>query len=234
MLIIPVIDLSHGIVVHAICGKRKSYRPITSTISDNCKPESILSAFLKLYPFKVIYIADLDAIQGNGNQSKLINNFALKYKECEFWVDAGIHQILTRKSNKTNKNIKFILGSENNIALHDYEKTIKSNPDILLSLDFNEKGLINNSYLLNSSSIWPKKVIVMMLHRVGSNNGIDTKHLKNIISLNKNSEIYLAGGIKNSNDIKSLNSKNIKGCLIATALHQQKITKKELNLFFNG
>ena len=234
MLIIPVIDLSQGIVVHAICGKRKSYQPITSTISSNCKPESILSAFFKLYPFKIIYIADLDAIQGNGNQSKLINKFASKYKECEFWVDAGIHQILTRKSNKTNKNIKFILGSENNIALHDYEKTIKSNPDILLSLDFNEKGLINNSYLLNNSSIWPKKVIVMMLHRVGSNNGIDTKHLKNIISLNKNSEIYLAGGVKNSNDIKSLNSKNIKGCLIATALHQQKITKKELNLFFNG
>jgi uncharacterized protein related to proFAR isomerase len=73
-----------------------------------------------------------------------------------------------------------------------------------------------------------------MLHRVGSNNGFDTKYLKNIIGLNKNSEIYLAGGVKNSNDIKSLNSKNIKGCLIATALHQQKITKKELNLFFNG
>jgi phosphoribosylformimino-5-aminoimidazole carboxamide ribotide isomerase len=192
-----------------------------------------LSAFFKLYPFKIIYIADLDAIQGNGNQSKLINKFATKYKECEFWVDAGIQQILTSKLDDMSKNIKYILGSENNIALHDYEETIKSNPSILLSLDFNENGLINNSYLLNNSSIWPKKVIVMMLHRVGSNDGVDTKHLENIVALNKNSEIYVAGGIKNSNDIKILNSKNIKGCLIATALHQQKITKKELNLFFN-
>jgi phosphoribosylformimino-5-aminoimidazole carboxamide ribotide isomerase len=233
MLIIPVIDLSQGIVVRAIRGKRKSYQPITSAISSNCKPETILSAFFKLYPFKIIYIADLDAIQGNGNQSKLINKFAIKYKECEFWVDAGIQQILTRKLDDMSKNIKYILGSENNIALHDYEETIKSNPSILLSLDFNENGLINNSYLLNNSSIWPKKVIVMMLHRVGSNDGVDTKHLENIVALNKNSEIYVAGGIKNSNDIKILNSKNIKGCLIATALHQQKITKKELNLFFN-
>ena len=234
MLIIPVIDLSQGIVVRAIRGKRKSYQPITSAISSNCKPETILSAFFKLYPFKIIYIADLDAIQGNGNQSKLINKFATKYKECEFWVDAGIQQILTRKLDDMSKNIKYILGSENNIALHDYEETIKSNPSILLSLDFNENGLINNSYLLNNSSIWPKKVIVMMLHRVGSNDGVDTKHLENIVALNKNSEIYVAGGIKNYNDIKILNSKNIKGCLIATALHQQKITKKELNLFFNG
>ena len=233
MLIIPVIDLSQGIVVRAIRGKRKSYQPITSAISSNCKPETILSAFFKLYPFKIIYIADLDAIQGNGNQSKLINKFDIKYKECEFWVDAGIQQILTRKLDDMSKNIKYILGSENNIALHDYEETIKSNPSILLSLDFNENGLINNSYLLNNSSIWPKKVIVMMLHRVGSNDGVDTKHLENIVALNKNSEIYVAGGIKNYNDIKILNSKNIKGCLIATALHQQKITKKELNLFFN-
>ncbi len=51
MLIIPVIDLSQGIVVRAIRGKRKSYQPITSAISSNCKPETILSAFFKLYPF---------------------------------------------------------------------------------------------------------------------------------------------------------------------------------------
>ena len=37
MLIIPVIDLSQGIVVHAICGKRKLYQPITSEISEDCK-----------------------------------------------------------------------------------------------------------------------------------------------------------------------------------------------------
>ena len=35
MLIIPVIDLSQGIVVHAICGKRKLYQPITSEISED-------------------------------------------------------------------------------------------------------------------------------------------------------------------------------------------------------
>ena len=135
MLIIPVIDLSQGIVVRAICGKRKTYQPITSAISSNCKPETILSAFFKLYPFKIIYIADLDAIQGNGNQSKLINKFALKYKECEFWVDAGIHQILTRKSNKTNKNI----GSKYfwNICV-DVKINNISNIKIKLSLSSNE------------------------------------------------------------------------------------------------
>ena len=232
MLIIPVIDLCDGKVVHAVSGKRKLYQPITSTISDDSKPESILSAFFRLYPFKIIYIADLDSIEGKNNHSKLINKFANQYKECEFWIDAGIKQVLAKESDYIGDNIKLILGSENPIQLNDYQNLIKTNPNILLSLDFNKNGLVNNSYLLNKGIIWPKKVIVMMLHLVGSNNGIDFNHLKKIIAINKNSEIYLAGGIKDSNDLKKLNLIDVKGCLIATALHQKKITKKDLDSFF--
>ena len=55
---------------------------------------------------------------------------------------------------------------------------------------------------------------------------------KKIIAINKNSEIYLAGGIKDSDDLKKLNLIGVKGCLIATALHQKKITKKDLDSFF--
>ncbi len=232
MLIIPVIDISNGIVVHAVRGKRKLYQPIVSAICDSCDPESILSAFFKLYPFKIIYIADLDAINGKKNHSELITKFAKNYKECEFWIDAGLKNVLSKKSGYLGKNIKLILGSENNISLSKYQNIINSNPDIILSLDFNENGLINNSYLLDIVSNWPKRVIVMMLHLVGSNSGFDKNILTNILEINRNSEIYLAGGIRNSDDIKSLKLKNINGCLTATALHQQKITKEELDNLF--
>ena len=87
-------------------------------------------------------------------------------------------------------------------------------------LDFCENGLINNPYLLNNPTIWPKKVIVMMLHRVGSTNGIDFKQLKNIIKLNNNSEIYVAGGIQNFSDINNLNSMKVRGCLVELSLIQ--------------
>jgi len=232
MLIIPVIDLSNGVVVHAVRGKRELYQPITSAICDSYNPESILSAFLELYPFKIIYIADLDAIQGKKNHSRIINKFAENYKECEFWVDAGLKHVRAKKSDYVGKNIKLILGSENNISLTEYQNIINSKPEILLSLDFNENGLINNSYLLDNASNWPKRVMIMMLHLVGSNSGFDENILANILEINKHSEIYVAGGIRNSNDIKSLHLKNIHGCLVATILHQQKITKEELDAFF--
>ena len=41
-----------------------------------------------------------------------------------------------------------------------------------------------------------------------------------------------SGGIKDSDDLKKLNLIGVKGCLIATALHQKKITKKDLDSFF--
>jgi len=232
MLIIPVIDLSNGVVIHALHGKRELYRPIKSKISDSCNPDSILSAFFQLYPFKIIYIADIDAIQGKNSHSKLINKFADNYKECEFWVDAGLEYVLENKSYCTGNNIKPILGSENDISFTEYQKIINSNPDTILSLDFNDNGLINNSYLLDKETNWPKKVIIMRLHLVGSNSGVDKNFLKDILKINKNSEIYVAGGIRNTNDIKILNLKNINGCLISTALHQQNITKEELDALF--
>ena len=121
MLIIPVIDISQGVVVQATKSDRKSYKPIKSSISDNPDPESILTSYLKLYPFKIIYIADLDAIEGKKNQSKLINRLTSKYKDCEFWLDAGIEQIYNKFQYKSN-NLRYILGTENEFSIDEFRK----------------------------------------------------------------------------------------------------------------
>ena len=135
MLIIPVLDISQGVVVHAVCGDRSSYKPIQSSISKDSKPESVLSSFFELYPFQTIYIADLDSIQGKDSQSKLINKLAFEYKDCQFWLDAGIKQIYNKLDYKCS-NIKFILGTENNFSLDEYDKLLQNNPELILSLDF--------------------------------------------------------------------------------------------------
>jgi len=234
MIIIPVLDLSCGLVVHAKQGERDLYQPVTSVISSNPEPETILSAFFELYPFKTIYIADLDAIQGTGNQDKLIKKLALYYKQCEFWVDAGMKPIHNRQSDNTGRNIKYVIGSENKLPIESFTTLIKNNSDILLSLDFSEYGLIENSYLLRDATTWPKRVIVMMLHRIGLNKGIDMQCLNNILKLGKNNDIYTAGGVRDINDLQQLNSSRVKGVLLATALHNGSITRDDLNHFLDG
>ena len=230
MLVIPVLDLSRGLVVHAIKGNRKNYLPIISVISSSSKPEPVLSAFLKLYPFKTIYIADLDAIQGTGDQSFIINQLSLIFNQCEFWVDVGIKNLQNNTSQYKNNNIRLVFGSENKILPKSLAGIFKKKPDTILSLDYCESGLINNSYLLDSTSLWPKQVIIMMLHRVGKNKGIDMGCLKNILNLSLNHDIFVAGGVKNIDDLNQLNEVSVKGALIASALHNGSITGDELNL----
>ena len=227
MLIIPVIDISQGVVVQATKGDRKSYKPIKSSISDNPDPESILTSYLKLYPFKIIYIADLDAIESKKNQSKLINRLTSKYKDCEFWLDAGIEQIYNKFQYKSN-NLRYILGTENEFSIDEFRKLIDNNPEIILSIDINKKGNFYNSDILNYSDEWPKKVIIMMLHLVGSGEGIDFSNIEKIIKYDSSSELFVAGGINSASNIKKLKSMDIKGCLIASALHQKKISRKDL------
>ena len=62
MNIIPVIDIRDGIVVHARGGERANYQPLKSLLTQSVKLEQVIDDLLAWYPFKQLYIADLDAI----------------------------------------------------------------------------------------------------------------------------------------------------------------------------
>ena len=64
MDVIPVIDIKNGQVVHAQGGRRDSYRPIRTPLSPTSAPADVAAGLLRLAPFRNLYIADLDAIEG--------------------------------------------------------------------------------------------------------------------------------------------------------------------------
>ncbi len=227
MFIIPVIDILDGNVVHAKYGERDSYLPITSVLTDQCSLHSVLTVFFKLFPFKIIYIADLNAIQNNGNNTQLILNIAKKYPDCNFWLDSGVAYINQIAANNID-NIIPVAGSEYKISKNDFLELSNNFSNLVLSLDFNESGLIENNYLLDEPEIWPENIIIMMLHRVGSNSGVDMDCLNNILSLTQNRNIYIAGGIRNKEDLEQLQATGIKGALVASALHNGAITREDL------
>jgi len=67
MIIIPVLDLMNGEVVHAKHGNRHEYLPIKSVLTYSSEPLAVVQALLALYPFKQLYIADINAIQKTGS-----------------------------------------------------------------------------------------------------------------------------------------------------------------------
>ena len=85
MNIIPVLDLMNGKVVHAKHGERHRYLPIQSKLTPSCEPIAVIEALLALYPFKQLYIADIDAIQSTGHHTHLIQDLQVKFPDLEIY-----------------------------------------------------------------------------------------------------------------------------------------------------
>ena len=95
MQVIPAIDLMQGpsnqtLVMHAKFGLRSHYQPISSCLSLSALPIDIVTGLLELYPFETIYIADLDAICGTGNQQAAIDEISEQFPQLIIWLDCGI------------------------------------------------------------------------------------------------------------------------------------------------
>jgi phosphoribosylformimino-5-aminoimidazole carboxamide ribotide isomerase len=73
-----------------------------------------------------------------------------------------------------------------------------------------------------------RQLIVLDLARVGSNDGIDLPLLKALVE-EVNMEIYVGGGVRDIQDLKTLQQLGVSGALIATVLHTGKITAQQLH-----
>ncbi len=232
MKIIPVIDLLGGVIVHAKNGERASYQPILSKLTRSSQALDIVAALLEVYPFEKLYIADLDAIQklntSNVFNYNVIDSIKKQYPALELWVDAGI-----KKPDDLNiwnmSDVNIVIGSENFESLIDFltvQELLQDN--FILSLDYFANGYKGPLELIENAKYWPKNVIVMSLANVGANLGVDTPILNSIKQLTSSNNIYAAGGVRNLEDLQTLQSIGVQGALLATSLHQQQITTLHL------
>lgn len=229
MQLIPVIDLLNGTVVHAKKGDRKNYQAIQSLISNSSNPLDIVAALIEYYPFKQLYIADLNAIQHIGDQNlAVIKSIAQHYPGLELWVDAGINHT-SDLAHWTDCNFNVILGSENFSDLDIFLNIRKRlNSNFVLSLDFMPDGYRGPQALLQNTDYWPKNVILMSLAQVGANQGPDLELLRQFKQYAKKFHLYAAGGVRNIEDLNLLKSDGIYGALVASALHSKQILKDDI------
>ncbi len=223
-MIIPVIDLLDGQVVHAIKGERHLYQPVKSTLCSSADPDAVIAAYFKLYPFRRIYIADLNAIQGSGNHDKWLQAVMNRHPETEFWVDAGMHRDVAAT------NLAPVIGSENNITGKQLQELCKQNSNAVLSLDFDTQGKLMNPGIMELQEEWPDRIIVMMLSRVGTGQGIDTSAVDLVKKKAGKQEVYVGGGVATIDEIKKLLARGITGVLLASALHNGSIPASEIEL----
>ena len=106
MLIIPVIDLLGGVVVRARGGRRDAYRPIVTPLAATSEPREVLAGMSRLHAFTTVYIADLDAILGRGNNVDAVRRLQNSFPHVAFWLDAGARDAAPGSS------LEWVVGSE--------------------------------------------------------------------------------------------------------------------------
>jgi phosphoribosylformimino-5-aminoimidazole carboxamide ribotide isomerase len=227
MEVIPVLDLRDGVVVHARMGHRDQYRPIETPLSSSSKPADVARGLLSIHPFETFYVADLDAIEGSGDNNDALAHLRAEFPSLAFWVDNGIADLHRARQWLGAKLGCLVLGSEtqknDRLVYH-----CRDNDDVILSLDYRDDTFLGPAAIADAVDTWPKRVIVMSLARVGSAAGPDLRRLAAIKSKAREKQVYAAGGLRNAADVAALAEIGMAGALVATSLHKGTLTGPQI------
>lgn len=233
--LIPVIDLLHGEVVHAREGRRAEYAPVQSKLCKGAEPGEVVAALLRLYPFRTLYVADLDAIQHQGSNRAALTSLHERFPGTEFWVDAGIAEAAALEHWIATGLGRPVIGSESLLDADFMSAARGGHPATILSLDFLGGEFRGPPGLLaHPERYWPQQVLAMNLQRVGSRLGPDFALVVELARRVAGCQVYAAGGVRSVEDLEQLAESGASGALIASALHDGRIGTQELAQFLKG
>ncbi len=227
MEVIPVIDLKAGQVVHARQGQREAYRPIATPLSASSAPLDVVAGLMGLHAFRSLYVADLDAIAGEGDHAPALAEIAAAWPGLDLWVDRGIGDVAAARAWLDRGLGSLVLGSESQRDMATVH-ALAGNARVLLSLDFRGEAFQGPAALLADPSLWPARVIVMTLARVGAGAGPDLARVRDIVRQAGGRSVYAAGGVRDAHDLRALAEAGAAGVLVATALHAGTIGAADL------
>ncbi len=227
MHVIPVIDLKGGAVVRARLGRRETYAPIETPLAATSAPFDIVAGLLALHPFRTIYAADLDAIERRGDHADNLQALGAAFPQVAFWVDAGVADAAQARAwlSRCERHI-LVLGSE---SLKDEAPlaALKGEERMILSLDFSGDRFLGPPAVLAAPELWTPRVIAMTLGRVGGDAGPDFDRLASLRRAG-GAALYAAGGVRGPDDLAALARLGVAGALVASALHDGRLTAREL------
>ncbi len=240
MKVIPVIDISRGIAVHARRGDRMAYRPIRSALLQGADPLALLQAYRKILASTAVYVADLDAIMGLGNNLALITRMAASQPQLELLVDAGIRSADEARSLVEAGAKKVVIASESLASLDAASGALRAlgTGRSLFSIDMRNRTVIwreastapGDPYEVASllASLGFREAILLEMERVGTGGGADARFLNSITRAAPGVTFIVGGGIKAASELARLKRAGASGVLLATALHDGTITREDL------
>ena len=246
MKLIPVIDLMHGQVVRAVRGNRQAYRPMVSALCAGSDPLTLARILCEHCATDQLYVADLDALLGQPAQAEVLRALLRALPALELWLDAAFTgaaaaEALLADLGAGAERVVPVFGSESLasraelqrcFAARDGERGEPGEPGSghhvgVLSLDRRDGLRLDAAGCWDAPALWPQRVIVMTLERVGSNAGPDLETLRDVRLKSPGSFIVGAGGIRNNADLARADAAGASAWLVASALHDGRLARAD-------
>jgi phosphoribosylformimino-5-aminoimidazole carboxamide ribotide isomerase len=225
MRVVGVIDLKAGAAVHAVRGERERYRPLGD-------PLSLARRFRDALGLDELYVADLDAITGTGDNDGVIRALA---REARVMVDAAVSGPERARALLDLGVHRVVVGTE---TLADADALDRLLPAAVLSVDVRHgrtlspdprlAGLPALDAVAHLHRAGLREAIVLDLARVGSGAGPDVALIADIHAAFPDLELLAGGGVRDAADLRALADAGASGALVATALHRGVIGRREL------
>lgn len=208
MRIYFVMDLKDGVAVRGKSGERDKYYPISqkSVVVSSSNPFEVVE---QLKP-RFLYVADLDRIEGRGDNLQLIEKLTEMVEEL--MADCGFR----KREEIEDLPFKPVLGTET-------YPVDEITDGVYVSLDFKGGKLLGCKgtefdilEFLNSHEL--EGVIVLSIDSVGSLRH-NFRLTEKVLELSEN-PVIAAGGIASLEELERLKEIGCKGALIATAIHE--------------
>jgi phosphoribosylformimino-5-aminoimidazole carboxamide ribotide isomerase len=240
--VLPVLDLKQGRVVHALGGRREQYQAIQSVLCPDPQPIPLACALRDALGLTSLYLADLDAIEGRPPKIGIYRQLA--GLGLELWIDAGLRDpgstapLLELDPGA----LKVVVGLETVQGPRELAGIVErvAADRTVFSLD-----LFEGRPLLGGGTAWNTTdplelarcaieqgvphLLIIDLARVGTARGTGSVGLMaQIREAHPQVEVSVGGGVSHIRDVLELRAAGASGVLIASALHDGRIGRNEL------
>jgi phosphoribosylformimino-5-aminoimidazole carboxamide ribotide isomerase len=233
MELIPVLDVMQGRVVRAVRGDRRAYQPVVSSLCAGSDPVTVAQALCRHTAASVLYVADLDALQGGAVQVEVLQALTEALPDVRIWLDGGfaevraVRALMAQLVPAAAARIEPVYASE---SLRDVQ-ALAAGVDpaeavgqrAILSLDRRDGQRLDPAGCWERPALWPARVIVMTLERVGADAGPDLDTLAEVQRRSPATRLIGAGGVRDAGDLLVARRAGAVAWLVASALHDGRL-----------
>jgi phosphoribosylformimino-5-aminoimidazole carboxamide ribotide isomerase len=239
MRVVAVLDLQDGQVVRGVGGRRQDYRPIVSRLTSGASPVDVARGLRDHLGLQELYLADLDAISGARPALETIS--ALQHEGFQLWVDVGLrkaadaHCLIQAGVATVVAGLETLSGPDELAAL-----AAELGNRLVFSLDLRNGKPLGDRWRWESDA-WSiarqalaqgvRRLLVLDLARVGLGAGIGTEELcARLAAVHPGLDLSAGGGVRGRDELERLQTAGVSVALVASALHDGRLTRADLQL----